>query len=116
MALFFDYSNQYDYSGRWAVSQPNHQIRAGARTRSTEAPEKGLARRGGVGGLDRRIVDAKPCQHLPGVGAPRHGEFALREGASFSSGGGEGLALGSRPVVDRRPRRRDFLAPSGENC
>jgi hypothetical protein len=64
-----------------------------------------LARHGGEGGFDRRIVDAEHRQHLPGIGAPRHGEFGPREGAVVLSGGGEGLALGSRPVVDLIKRR-----------
>ena len=45
------------------------------------APGRPRAARGGVGGFDRPIVDAEARRHLPGIGAPRHGEFGGREGA-----------------------------------
>jgi hypothetical protein len=66
------------------------------------APE-GLARRGGVGGFDRRIVDAEGRRHLPRIGAPHHGELFAGESAAVlvrkRGGGWHGAALStSRPA------------------
>ena len=66
------------------------------------APE-GLARRGGVGGFDRRIVDAGGRRHLPRIGAPHHGELFAGESAAVlvrkRGGGLHGAALStSRPA------------------
>ena len=76
-----------------------------------------LARRGGEGGFDRRIVDAEHRQHLPGIGAPRHGEFGPREGAVvlFRRGEGAGIGLASCRRSAQAPCAQDFPAPGGGN-
>ena len=72
------------------------------------APE-GLARRGGVGGFDRRIVDAEGRRHLPRIGAPHHGEpLRGRKRGRSRPEAGRGLAWGG--ALDLAPGRGEFRA------
>jgi len=76
----------------------NHRVRAGkgavARERRgyrpRRGPQKSLARHGGEGRFDGPIVETEDRQHLPGIGAPRHGEVFAGGGVGFGgrSGGG----------------------------
>jgi hypothetical protein len=77
-----------------------------------------LARHGGIGGFDRRIVGPGGRQHLPRIGAPHHGELAGREGGVgfFFRGAGRELALGGRSLVDLVPGEDDLPGlEGGEN-
>ena len=57
-------------------------------------PKKDLARDDGIGGFDRRTVDADDRQHLARVGPPHHGDLFAGEGAGVGFGRGREGAAG----------------------